>query len=154
MKAKAAVMRAAHEPLTIEEIEIDEPARREVLVRTVYAGVCQNGYWHHIALYIHMCFTFIFGKNTFLYVDPLSAYQCMYTCLFSSACFSFHSTSNRACNRHAKRVLCLACGAGTLNRLCTLSVYAGMPHTFCIRTLGQFSHIVACIQRIQVSFLS
>ena len=42
MKAKAAVMRAAHEPLTIEEIEIDEPARREVLVRTVYAGVCHS----------------------------------------------------------------------------------------------------------------
>ena len=42
MKAKAAVMRAAHEPLTIEEIEIDGPARREVLVRTVYAGVCHS----------------------------------------------------------------------------------------------------------------
>ena len=42
MKAKAAVMRAAHAPLTIEEIEIDEPARREVLVRTVYAGVCHS----------------------------------------------------------------------------------------------------------------
>ncbi len=42
MKAKAAVMRAAHEPLTIEEIEIDKPARREVLVRTVFAGVCHS----------------------------------------------------------------------------------------------------------------
>ena len=42
MKAKAAVMREAHAPLTIEEIEIDKPARREVLVRTVFAGVCHS----------------------------------------------------------------------------------------------------------------
>ncbi len=42
MKAKAAIMRAAHEPLTIEEIDVDGPARREVLVRTVFAGVCHS----------------------------------------------------------------------------------------------------------------
>ena len=42
MKAKAAVMRAAHEPLTIEEIEVDKPARREVLIRTAFAGVCHS----------------------------------------------------------------------------------------------------------------
>ncbi|MDE0942474.1 MAG: Zn-dependent alcohol dehydrogenase [Alphaproteobacteria bacterium] len=42
MKAKAAVMRAAHTPLTIEEIEVDKPARREVLIRTVFAGVCHS----------------------------------------------------------------------------------------------------------------
>ena len=42
MKAKAAVMREAHAPLTIEEIEIDKPTRREVLVRTVFAGVCHS----------------------------------------------------------------------------------------------------------------
>ena len=42
MKAKAAVMRAAHEPLTIEEIEVDKPARREVLIRTGFAGVCHS----------------------------------------------------------------------------------------------------------------
>ena len=42
MKAKAAIMRAAHEPLTIEEIDIDGPARREVLIRTVFAGVCHS----------------------------------------------------------------------------------------------------------------
>ena len=42
MKAKAAVMREAHAPLTIEEIEIDKPHRREVLLRTVFAGVCHS----------------------------------------------------------------------------------------------------------------
>ncbi|MFP6706997.1 MAG: Zn-dependent alcohol dehydrogenase [Alphaproteobacteria bacterium] len=42
MKAKAAIMREAHQPLTIEEIDIDDPARREVLIRVVFAGVCHS----------------------------------------------------------------------------------------------------------------
>ena len=42
MKAKAAMMREAHAPLTIEEIEVDKPHRREVLIRTVFAGVCHS----------------------------------------------------------------------------------------------------------------
>lgn len=42
MKVKAAVMREAHKPLTIEEIEIDKPDRREVLIRTAFAGVCHS----------------------------------------------------------------------------------------------------------------
>jgi S-(hydroxymethyl)glutathione dehydrogenase/alcohol dehydrogenase len=39
---KAAVFRKPHEPLTIEEVEIDKPRGREVLVRTVAAGVCHS----------------------------------------------------------------------------------------------------------------
>jgi len=39
---KAAVMRAWKAPLTIEEIDIDEPGPREVLVRTVAVGVCHS----------------------------------------------------------------------------------------------------------------
>ncbi|MDP6344096.1 MAG: Zn-dependent alcohol dehydrogenase [Alphaproteobacteria bacterium] len=42
MKAKAAVMYKAHEPLSIEEIDIDKPTRREVLIRTAFAGVCHS----------------------------------------------------------------------------------------------------------------
>ena len=42
MKARAAVMREANTALTIEEIEIDKPTSREVLIRTVFAGVCHS----------------------------------------------------------------------------------------------------------------
>jgi S-(hydroxymethyl)glutathione dehydrogenase / alcohol dehydrogenase len=39
---KAAVFHAAHQPLTIEEVEIDKPKRREVLLRTAFAGLCHS----------------------------------------------------------------------------------------------------------------
>jgi len=39
---KAAVMRAVQAPLQIEEIQIDTPRPREVLVRTVAVGVCHS----------------------------------------------------------------------------------------------------------------
>jgi S-(hydroxymethyl)glutathione dehydrogenase / alcohol dehydrogenase len=39
---KAAMMRALHAPLTIEEIDIGVPARHEVLVRTAATGVCHS----------------------------------------------------------------------------------------------------------------
>jgi S-(hydroxymethyl)glutathione dehydrogenase/alcohol dehydrogenase len=42
MDMKAAVMRKVHEPLTIESIDVDRPAGREVLVRTVATGVCHS----------------------------------------------------------------------------------------------------------------
>jgi len=42
MQIKAAVFRKPHEPLTIESVEIDKPAGREVLVRTAATGVCHS----------------------------------------------------------------------------------------------------------------
>ncbi|MXY30814.1 MAG: alcohol dehydrogenase catalytic domain-containing protein, partial [Gammaproteobacteria bacterium] len=39
---KAALLRAIHEPLTIEEIEIAEPKTGEVLVRIEASGVCHS----------------------------------------------------------------------------------------------------------------
>ncbi|HLW70728.1 MAG TPA: Zn-dependent alcohol dehydrogenase [Candidatus Binataceae bacterium] len=39
---KAAVFHGAQQPLTIEEVEIDQPQDREVLVRTVASGVCHS----------------------------------------------------------------------------------------------------------------
>ena len=44
---KAAVLHAAKEPMTIEQISIEKPKRREVLVRTVAAGLCHSDL-HHI----------------------------------------------------------------------------------------------------------
>jgi S-(hydroxymethyl)glutathione dehydrogenase / alcohol dehydrogenase len=42
MEIKAAICRRAHEPLTIETVDIDKPWGREVLVRTVATGVCHS----------------------------------------------------------------------------------------------------------------
>src|SRR5687768_15275893 len=39
---KAAIFQAPHQDLTIEEIDIDKPAPREVLVRSVAVGVCHS----------------------------------------------------------------------------------------------------------------
>ena len=39
---RAAVFRAAHEPLSVEEVLIDEPREGEVLIRTVASGVCHS----------------------------------------------------------------------------------------------------------------
>ncbi|HYM16362.1 MAG TPA: Zn-dependent alcohol dehydrogenase [Dehalococcoidia bacterium] len=39
---KAAVFRAPKQPLTIEDVDIDRPGPREVLVRTVACGVCHS----------------------------------------------------------------------------------------------------------------
>jgi len=41
---RAAVLHTVNEPLTIEDIEIDEPGPDEVLIRTVAAGVCHSDY--------------------------------------------------------------------------------------------------------------
>src|SRR5919199_505113 len=39
---KAAVFHAPNQPLTIEDVEIEKPKRREVLLRTAYAGLCHS----------------------------------------------------------------------------------------------------------------
>ncbi len=39
---KAAVLREVGKPLTIEDVEVSKPAAREVLIRTVAAGVCHS----------------------------------------------------------------------------------------------------------------
>ena len=39
---KAAIFHGAHQPLTIEEIDVDQPRGREVLVRTAASGVCHS----------------------------------------------------------------------------------------------------------------
>ena len=42
MNMKAAVFRKVNEPLVVEDVEIDEPWGREVLVRTAATGVCHS----------------------------------------------------------------------------------------------------------------
>ena len=39
---KAAVLHAPKQPMTIEDVAIGKPGRREVLVRTVAAGLCHS----------------------------------------------------------------------------------------------------------------
>ena len=39
---KAAVLHEANTPLTIEDVEIEKPKRREVLLRTAFAGLCHS----------------------------------------------------------------------------------------------------------------
>ncbi len=52
---KAAIFHGANQPLTVEQVEVDEPQEHEVLVRTVATGVCHSdlhfaeGSWPHPA---------------------------------------------------------------------------------------------------------
>src|SRR5258708_7996682 len=39
---KAAVLHAANEPLTIEDVSLAKPGPREVLIRTAVAGICHS----------------------------------------------------------------------------------------------------------------
>ncbi len=39
---KAAVFHGPHQPLSMEDVDIDKPLAREVLVRTVASGVCHS----------------------------------------------------------------------------------------------------------------
>ena len=39
---KAAVLRETKQPLTIEDVQISKPGPREVLIRTVAAGICHS----------------------------------------------------------------------------------------------------------------
>src|SRR5207253_10440364 len=39
---KAAVLHAANQPLTIEEVALEKPKSREVLLRTAFAGLCHS----------------------------------------------------------------------------------------------------------------
>jgi S-(hydroxymethyl)glutathione dehydrogenase/alcohol dehydrogenase len=55
MQMKAAVFHGANQPLSIEDVDIDRPMGREVLVKTVASGVCHSdlhfveGLWPHPA---------------------------------------------------------------------------------------------------------
>src|SRR5712664_951233 len=42
MRIKAAIFREPIQPLTVEEVEVDEPGPHEILVRTVASGVCHS----------------------------------------------------------------------------------------------------------------
>jgi S-(hydroxymethyl)glutathione dehydrogenase/alcohol dehydrogenase len=42
MKFEAAVFHKVHEPLTLEQVEMDAPRGREIVVRTVATGVCHS----------------------------------------------------------------------------------------------------------------
>ena len=55
MKAQAAIMYAVNEPLRIEEVFLDEPARGEVLIRTAFAGVCHSDLHYIEGLYTRSC---------------------------------------------------------------------------------------------------
>src|SRR5437763_11117822 len=39
---KAAVLHAPNQPLTIEEVAVEKPKSREVLLRTAFAGLCHS----------------------------------------------------------------------------------------------------------------
>jgi S-(hydroxymethyl)glutathione dehydrogenase/alcohol dehydrogenase len=50
---KAAVLHAANQPLTIEEVELTKPGPREVLLRTAFAGLCHSDLHFIEGLYPH-----------------------------------------------------------------------------------------------------
>ena len=50
---KAAVLHAPNQPMTVEEVSLAKPKRREVLVRTAFAGLCHSDLHFIEGLYPH-----------------------------------------------------------------------------------------------------
>jgi Zn-dependent alcohol dehydrogenase len=50
---RAAVLHAPHQPLTIEEVALEKPKAREVLLRTAFAGLCHSDLHFIEGLYPH-----------------------------------------------------------------------------------------------------
>ena len=42
MRTKSAIFYAAHEPIRVEEVELDPPQHRELLVRVAATGACHR----------------------------------------------------------------------------------------------------------------
>ena len=49
---KAAILREAHKPISVEDVEIADPIGREVLIRTSAAGVCHSDLHFQQGLYV------------------------------------------------------------------------------------------------------
>ena len=60
---KAAVLRAVHQPLTIEDVQIDNPKSHEVLIRTSAVGVCHSDL-HYIDGFYTAPFPCILGHES------------------------------------------------------------------------------------------
>src|SRR3984893_9556041 len=50
---KAAILHAPHQPLTIEDVSLEKPKAREVLLRTAFAGLCHSDLHFIEGLYPH-----------------------------------------------------------------------------------------------------
>jgi S-(hydroxymethyl)glutathione dehydrogenase/alcohol dehydrogenase len=50
---KAAVLHAPNQPLTIEDVSLEKPKNREVLLRTAFAGLCHSDLHFIEGLYPH-----------------------------------------------------------------------------------------------------
>lgn len=62
MKTNAAVLRGADQPFQIEEVELDEPQDREVLVRLAATGLCHSD-WHLVTGDIPVPFPIVGGHE-------------------------------------------------------------------------------------------
>ena len=62
MKMKAAVCRKENAPITIEEVELAPPKENEVLVKTMYTGLCHSDY-SAVAGYIGVSFPAVLGHE-------------------------------------------------------------------------------------------
>ena len=68
---KAAVLHAPHQPLTIEDVSLEKPKAREVLLRTAYAGLCHSDLHFIEGLYPHPT-PCVLGHESAAIVVPVS----------------------------------------------------------------------------------
>ncbi|MBI2766761.1 MAG: Zn-dependent alcohol dehydrogenase [Chloroflexi bacterium] len=69
---KAAIFHGAHQPLTIEQVEVDTPMANEVLVRTMASGVCHSDL-HFVDGYYTMPTPSILGHEAAGIVESVGA---------------------------------------------------------------------------------
>ena len=62
MRTKSAIFYAAHEPIRVEEVELDPPQHRELLVRVAATGACHSDY-HAVDGHVAMSTSFVMGHE-------------------------------------------------------------------------------------------
>lgn len=68
---KAAVLVEANEPLSIENVEIEKPKRREVLLRTAFAGLCHSDLHFIEGLYSYFPLPVVLGHEAAAVVEAV-----------------------------------------------------------------------------------
>ena len=68
---KAAVLTEANTPLSIENVEIEKPKRREVLLRTAFAGLCHSDLHFIEGLYSYLPLPVVLGHEAAAVVEAV-----------------------------------------------------------------------------------
>ena len=138
---KAAIFHGAHKPLTIEQVEIDKPIGREVLVRTVASGVC-----HSDLHFVDGFYPFPTGAHRTGLPAPADL-----AARFSCPALAIFGGADQAIPSEARDEFDAALNAVGIEH--RIVVYEGAPHSFFDRKALQYADASANAWRQVLDFM-